>query len=61
VRFFSIFDNIRGDYPAPLSLLPPRSSSLGCDFMTLRCGHGLEAALPADLTALAAYRSHVLG
>jgi hypothetical protein len=29
--------------------------------MTLSGGHGLEAALPADLTALAAYRSHVLG
>ena len=41
--------------------LPPRPSSLRSHFPALFLRHGLETALAADLSTLAAYRSHVLG
>jgi len=44
-----------------LSFLPACSSGLGCDFMTLGCGHGLKATFSANLTPFATDGSHVLG
>jgi hypothetical protein len=41
--------------------LPPRSSSLRSDSRPLFLRHGLKPTLPADLTTLAPYCSHVLG
>src|SRR6266567_1372989 len=42
-----------------LPLLPARPGCLSCDSLTLCLGHGLETALPADLTAFATDGGHV--
>jgi hypothetical protein len=41
--------------------LPSRFRSLGSNLATLGFGHGLETALPTDLTAFAPNSGHVLG
>ena len=42
-------------------LFPSSLGRLCCHFRPLSLGHGFEAALPADLTALAPDGRHVLG
>src|SRR5208282_3361696 len=43
------------------SLFPSSLGRLCCHFRPLSLGHGFEAALPADLTALAPDDRHVFG
>lgn len=41
-------------------LFPSRASRFCSHFPTLLFGHGLHASLPANLSALAAYGSHII-
>src|SRR5271157_4435346 len=43
-----------------LGLLPACLCSLASDLLPLLCGHGLETALPADLTTSATDGGHIL-
>src|SRR5271166_1683376 len=43
-----------------LGLLPSRLCSLASDLLALLCGHSLETALPADLTASTTDGGHIL-